>query len=166
MSWLALKDNHHYFLKKLEGNPGKRPLPTNEPRPLESLPSCPTFIKGAARREWNRITPQLYVLGLLTRIDRSALAAYCQAYGRWDEASRQIEKLGKVSHGRLKYLYRTSNDNLVMNPLLSVLNKAVEQMRQFLAEFGMTPASRVRIVIKDNGDQGPMDDLLSGNRNN
>jgi P27 family predicted phage terminase small subunit len=145
-------------LKELEGNPGKRPLNMKEPQPAMLIPSCPAFLKGAARREWKRITPELYTIGLLTSIDRAALAGYCQAYGRWEEAERQLNELGKISKGTMKYLYKTTNGNLIISPLLSVSNKAMEQMHKFLTEFGMTPASRSRIIV-DKSNQ--IDDALS-----
>jgi len=152
-------------LKQLEGNPSKRPLKDSEPNPASTIPTCPMFIKGAARREWTRITKELYVLGLLTKIDRSALAGYCQAYGRWYEAEQQINDLGKLSKGKLKFLYKTTNGNLVMNPLLSVANKAMEQMHKFLVEFGMTPASRTRISVSASESEDPLDKLLNTSRN-
>jgi P27 family predicted phage terminase small subunit len=58
----------------------------------------------------------------------------------------------------MKYLYKTTNGNLIISPLLSVSNKAMEQMHKFLTEFGMTPASRSRIIV-DKSNQ--IDDALS-----
>lgn len=153
-------------LKQLEGNPSRRLLNENEPDPIPIIPTCPKFIKGAARREWTRIVPELYQLGLLTKIDRTALAGYCQCYGRWYEAEEQINELGRLSKDKLKFLYKTTNENLVMNPLLSVANKAMEQMHKFLIEFGMTPASRSRIIVKANESDDPLDKLLSTRREN
>jgi len=153
-------------LKQLEGNPSRRPLNENEPNPALSIPTCPMFVKGIARREWTRITKELHVLGLLTKIDRAALAGYCQAYGRWYEAEQQIDELGKLSKGKLKFLYKTTNGNLVMNPLLSVANKALEQMHKFLVEFGMTPASRTRISVKPSENEDEMDKILNTSRKN
>jgi P27 family predicted phage terminase small subunit len=33
----------------------------------------------------------------------------------------------------------------LLSPYLTIANRAMEQMRQFLSEFGMSPASRSRI---------------------
>ena len=168
-------------LKILEGNPGKRQLP-REPEPKPAMPSCPSHLKGVAAKEWKRITPELYVLGLLTQIDRAALAAYCAAYGRWVDAEREIARLRRsdrdISKLQKKYpgknllratglVRETSNGNFIMEPLISVSNKAVEQMHKFLVEFGMTPAARARISTEGKKDpDDPMEELLSGTRNN
>ncbi len=168
-------------LKVLEGNPGKRPLSLKEPKPAAALPACPAFIKGAARKEWQRLAPELYQLGLLTRLDRAALAAYCIAWGQLEDvehevarmrrSSRDLAKLKKknpglkaqVSNGMVAV---TSNGNAVIEPLLSVRKQAMEQMHKFLVEFGMTPASRSRLVIEKYGEKDPIDEILEGSRNN
>jgi len=146
-------------LKNLEGNPGKRPLPAAEPQPRLSLERCPSFIKGPARREWNRIAPELYQLGLLSRIDQAALGAYCSAYGLWYEVEQELARV-RCSFKAMQKMQKknpnirmpsngmvsqTTNGNWIMEPLLSVRKQALEQMHKFLVEFGMTPASRTRI---------------------
>lgn len=136
-------------LKELEGNPGKRELNREEPTPNPAIPDCPAFVKGSGRKEWKRVADELFILGLLTRIDRGALAAYCQSYGRWEEAERKLVKEG--------VLFETSNGNLIQNPRLAVANKAMEMMHKFLTEFGMTPASRSRISVpKDESLDDPL----------
>src|SRR5919108_3560121 len=83
-------------LKLLLGNPGKRPLPKGDPRPTPGVPPCPSWLEGEARKEWRRITPELRALGLLTAVDRAALAAYCQSYARWRQAEEVLSRRGLV----------------------------------------------------------------------
>lgn len=73
-------------VKKLEGNPGKRKLNTKEPVPGKGMPDCPKWLLPDAREEWKRLSEKLNQMGVLTEIDRSAFAAYCQSYARWKEA--------------------------------------------------------------------------------
>ncbi len=73
-------------LKILHGNPGKRPLNLNEPKPMKVVPTCPPHLMPDAKAEWERMSDKLYSLGLLTEIDGTAFAIYCQTYGRWIEA--------------------------------------------------------------------------------
>jgi len=156
-------------LKKLEGNPGKRPLNQSEPQPEVEKPSCPDWLCYEAKVEWKRIVPKLMALGLLTRVDRAALAAYCQAYGRWAKAEKALkaieDKFENVNAGS-GMCYQTSNGNWVMQPLVSVANKALEQMHKFLVEFGMTPASRTRIIVKPSESEDEMDRILNTSRKN
>src|SRR5690606_37247509 len=73
-------------LRRLNGNPGKRGYNHLEPVAPEGLPDCPPHLSELARAEWDRIAQVLYEMGVLTMVDRAALAAYCQAYARWAEA--------------------------------------------------------------------------------
>lgn len=139
-------------LKVLEGNPGKRPINQKEPKPKPVAPKCPAHLNPRAKKEWRRIAVDLEPLGLLTQVDRAALAAYCVAYSRWVEAEDMIRK-----HGML---VKSPNGYPMQSPYLAIANKAVEQMKGFLTEFGMTPSSRSRLSINDKGQEDEFDRLL------
>src|SRR4029453_5327217 len=83
-------------LKILQGNPGKRKLNKQEPQPEAAIPECPEHLSAEAKPEWEAMSQRLYKAGLLTHLDRAALAAYCQAWGRWIEAERMLSKYGSV----------------------------------------------------------------------
>jgi P27 family predicted phage terminase small subunit len=136
----------------IHGNPGKRPLNKNEPKPKPGRPTCPAHLSKEAKKEWKRIVPELEKLGLLTKIDRTELAMYCQAYGRWVEAEKIVYEKGT--------LYKTKSGNVITSPMLWVANKAMEQMHKFLTEFGMTPSSRTRIKIEPKEKEDPMETYL------
>lgn len=125
-------------LKELAGNPGKRPLNRREPKPKTQIPPCPATLSAQARSEWKRITAQLQPLDLVSHLDRAALAAYCNAWARWVEAENELKKSGTV--------VKSPSGFPIQNPYLAVSNAAVEQMRKFLVEFGLTPASRSRLT--------------------
>ena len=75
-------------LKLIQGNPGKRALNPNEPKPVTAVPTYPAHLSPTAKAEWKRLAQQLEKLGMISQLDRTAFAAYCQAYGRWVEAER------------------------------------------------------------------------------
>ena len=80
-------------LKILEGNPGKRSLTKNEPKPRPVNPTQPDWLLREAKAEWRRVVPELERMGLLTTVDRAALATYCQA---WARLPRRGGSAGKV----------------------------------------------------------------------
>ena len=156
-------------LKELEGNPSKRTLNKFEPQPKVEIPLCPVHLCSEARAEWKRIIPELERLGLISKVDRAALAAYCQAYGRWvkaEKALKAIEDKFKNTNAGGGLCYQTPKGYWVMQPLVGVANKSLEQMHKFLIEFGMTPASRSRISVNAPGSEDPLDKLLSTSRKN
>jgi P27 family predicted phage terminase small subunit len=111
--------------------------PKNEPKPETVVPSCPSWLDVEAKREWKRIAPELEALGLLTRIDRAALAAYCQSYSRWYAAEKLIRANGLVMETPQGYEQQ--------RPEVGIASSALKQMHKFLVEFGMTPSARSRI---------------------
>ena len=145
-------------LKVLNGNPGKRPLPKNEPKPEPIAPACPEWLHDDAKAEWQRITPQLERLGLLTQIDMATLAGYCESWAQYKKAVIFINKKGDVypikdAEGTIKYLQQV--------PQVSIANKALANIRAIAAEFGMTPSARGRIQVPGLDDESEMESLLS-----
>jgi P27 family predicted phage terminase small subunit len=127
-------------MKVLTGNPGKRPLNTDEPRPDPTIPDCPIELGPSGRAEWDRLCGQLGRLELLTDLDRAALAAYCGAYALWAEATEAIQKYGSMVKSPTGYP--------IQSPYVSIANRQAEIMMRIASEFGFTPASRSRISIK------------------
>jgi P27 family predicted phage terminase small subunit len=124
-------------LKILTGNPGKRPLNQAEPKPEAAIPECPPELGEIAKREWGRLGSELCALGLLTNLDRAALAAYCGAYALWAEATEAIQKYGTM--------IKSPSGYPVQSPYVAVANRQAEIMMRIASEFGFTPASRSRI---------------------
>ena len=116
----------------------------DEPTPDPEIPDAPPHLSPEAREEWERLALELYELGILSTIDRAALAAYCQAYGRWVEAEEQLRNID----GTMKLTETTSNGNIIQNPLVGIANKSLELMHKYLTEFGMSPSSRTRVSAK------------------
>lgn len=127
-------------LKLMRGNPGKRPLNKNEPkpRPVSNSLKYPDWFDEIARREWKRIVPELRQLGLLTVIDISALEAYCATYSRWVRAEKIVKKEGET--------YRAEGE-IKRRPEVGIIEKALHLMKTFCTEFGLTPSSRSNISI-------------------
>ena len=144
-------------IKELEGNPGKRKLNENEPKPVRKAPSCPKWLLPEAKKEWRRLAKTMEAMGTLTESDRSAFAAYCQAYARWKEAEERITDRGLV--------IRTPSGYPQQVPYVSIAQQYLKIMGQFAERFGLDPSSRSRIIAAgdmtaNSGDE--MDDLLGG----
>jgi len=124
-------------LNKLHGNPSGRPINEDEPVPDVCIPSPPRHLNKLAVEEWNRITPILENLGLISNPDRAALAAYCQAYARWARAETVVEAEGII--------FVAKNGYKSPHPAVGIANVAMDKMHKFLIEFGLTPSSRAKL---------------------
>jgi len=120
---------------------GRKPLPraVTAPTPVNALPRCPPHLSDVARREWRRLAAPLHEMGVLTLADRAALAAYCQAYGRWVEAEQKLAETPT--------LLKTPSGYAQQSPWLSIANKQLELMARFMGELGLTPVARRRVEM-------------------
>lgn len=144
-------------IKELEGNPGKRPLNANEPKPRKKAPPCPKWLEGEAKKEWRRLSKQMEAIGILTEVDMAAFAGYCQAYARWKEAEEFITQHGTI--------VKTPSGYWQQVPQVSIAQTYLKIMNKFAEQFGLTPSSRSRIVADSESKPAgydDMEDLLGG----
>lgn len=123
--------------RRMEGNRGKKAWNRAEPIPPEGTPDCPEHLSDEARAEWHRLVDTLVGMGVISIVDRAVLAAYCQAYGRWVEAEEKLKET--------PLLLKTPSGYVQQSPWLNVANRQMELMGRYMAEIGLTPASRSRI---------------------
>jgi P27 family predicted phage terminase small subunit len=145
------------YLRVIGGNAGKRPINQREPKAPPSGPRPPSTLNDDARNEWRRIAKQLLKMGVLSVIDRGALAAYCDAYAQWLAASRGIKQLAERGDPFGGLLSKTTNGNIIQNPLVGIRSKARSDMVRFAAEFGMTPSGRSRVQVDPFANQHEQD---------
>lgn len=99
----------------------------------------PLMLNAAvAKAELQRLRKELVPMGLLTNVDRSALAAFCVGYAGWVKAGEQIAQLGE-------YIKSSKSGYLIPAPWVGVANKALELMHKYATEFG----SHVFMVVNN-----------------
>lgn len=124
-----------------------------EPRFNPEIPTPPPFLSDEAKVEWGRVCDVLFQAGVLAKTDRAALGAYCQAYGRWQQAEAALSLMAARDNVTRGLMIKTTNGNAVQNPLVGTANKAMADMVRFAAEFGMTPSARSRIKAEERGKE-------------
>lgn len=143
-------------LKQLAGNPGNRPI-SPEPEPTKGAPNPPGDLTPEAFAEWCRIVPELEAIGLLAKVDRAYLVAYCEAWSNFCEAREAVREHGTLVQGR--------DGNLVKNPATQVMKDSLEMMLKYGTQFGLSPTARARMTFsipQDKPDEGSALSLLSG----
>jgi P27 family predicted phage terminase small subunit len=135
-------------LKVLSGNPGKRPIPTNEPKPVAASPDPPAHLQGEALAEWRLLAPELARLGLLTVADRPFLSIFCEAWSAYRVAAAIVAEQGPlVKSAREDGAY-------VKNPACQVMRDQADVMLRYGSRFGLSPADRVRLAVPTDDDPG------------
>ncbi len=108
-----------------------------------------SVIGTEAKAEWDRITPHLAKLGLISQIDRAVVVMYCFWWAVGVVAKRKIIELGEES-----LCDTTPSGYRQMGVWLQVASKADAECKPLLAQIGLTPSSRTR--IEPNEPQGQL----------
>ncbi|MGL5948246.1 MAG: phage terminase small subunit P27 family [Aeromonas sp.] len=142
-------------IKRLSGNPGKRPLNLAEPAFSPILgAACPDWLIGddLARGLWEATAIELCSAGVLCATDLHNLEAFCAAYSRWRQAEVAICKFGIVVESAM--------GSPMKNPACTVAAESLKQLASFGALLGLDPSSRTRLVGGRNKDNiNPFADL-------
>ena len=127
-------------IRELRGNPGKRPMNKNEPKPrqLRRMPKPPDILDEVGQKEWRLLGPVLMRYGLLTILDLTAFLMYCSTYERWVYAVREAKRIPLIT---------TPGGVIKMNPLAAEANRLSHMLHISLSRFGLDPASRSRIAV-------------------
>ena len=139
-------------IKKLAGNPGKRPLNHNEPRPGPVDHKIPRGrLPKEGQRLWKELAPKLTELGVLTEVDLPAFEMLCLHYALARQALDEIDETGLTifEEGKTK-----------KNPAMQAFRENSQAYKSLLVEFGLTPSSRSRIVTDVLEDEPSLAELL------
>ena len=98
-------------------------------------PTCPAWLSLEGKREWRRVLPFLQKLGLLTALDRAALANYCESWSEWVRYQADIVRYGTI---------RIAADGTPQpTPWVRLASEARDRMMRAAAQFGFSPSARV-----------------------
>ena len=138
-------------LKLVTGNPGRRPLPKNEPKPRRVAPAPPERLSRGAMVAWGSLCERLGRLGVMTEMDVDALEQLCE-----NIAEVHLLRADLVAHGMFEKITRT-NGSVVTVPRAqyTALGDAERRLRAMLAEFGLTPSARTKVTAAP--DEQPAD---------
>ncbi len=129
-------------LHVLNGNPSKLDLEEKirtEPKPLLIAPECPKELSPKAKEIWNRFYPEMERMGILAYNDEMSFAGLCQNYAIYLETEKFLEENGRV--------VRTRGGAIKARPEVAISNNALNFVKAFATEFGLTPSSRGRINL-------------------
>lgn len=142
-------------LKIIHGTARKDRMNPNEPKPepMKDNSEPPYWVKGhLARKTWRTTYEKLKRLGILKETDEIAFEMLVSMYVRWRESAEKTDLDP----------YITPNGFQSAHPSVGIELKFAKELRTLLSEFGMTPSSRSRVSVGNEGEGNvdPMEDLL------
>jgi P27 family predicted phage terminase small subunit len=140
-------------VKRLAGNPGKRPIRPDLPAPAGAPPMPKRLmVEPVAVEKWNELTPILLNLGTLTQADGEALATLCEVYAATQACLLELRATGPVM--------RTDLGGVKPNPAGPLYRSLVALQASLMGEFGLTPSSRVRLGGKEEKPSDEVEDFF------
>jgi len=142
-------------LRLIKGNPGKRKINKQEPKPKQGVPKCPAHLDPKAKTAWKKLCAHLEQMGVLTLADALALETLVSVYARIRDLQKSIKDHGATTYESVR------EDGAVFHkalPQVAQLEKAESTFRSYLTEFGLTPSARAKLKTEEPDDK---DDPLS-----
>jgi len=140
-------------LKLVTGNRGKRALPKNEPKPKRQISAPPVHLSLRALAAWGRFAAILDRMGVLTEADPVALERAVECYATVVDLEEVIALKGRT----YETISTTGGVLVKARPEVAMLADADRRLRNYLTDFGMSPAARVR--VHGDPEQGKDDPL-------
>lgn len=147
-------------LKRRKGNPGKRPLNTREPKPAMGLPACPDSLSPIAKKLWHGLGPMLVRNGVMSEADGPAFAGLCATEALFVRVAPAVDEMALFQETTHVDGAGTEHVERKTDPGFKVVLEILKERRAQHAQFGMTPASRSKIVTLLAGEDDSIESAL------
>lgn len=109
---------------------------------INKLPEPPEWLSNTGKKEWIKVTNQLFNLQMLADVDLTLIEAYCNEISIYIEAEKELRKGSRIDE------FKSSEGNILRrqaNPLVKMKNDSLANSLKLAAQFGLTPVARASI---------------------
>lgn len=116
----------------------------------------PDWLCAQAAEIWRRELAFLMKSGIIKKTDLPAFALYCSEWDEWYKAKKLEKERGRYT--------KNGNGSTVEAPWSRRKEKAMLNLKSWMVQFGMTPATRSRIDAGEEGEakKSALEELLTG----
>jgi P27 family predicted phage terminase small subunit len=135
-------------VKKLRGNPGRRPLGEDaEPQPRPSSAEPEKDLSAEAKRVWRRLAPELLRVGVLTEVDRLEFGRLCELVVMVKDLRRQLKAEGFTIVAEVTGRDGSKGERTRKHPVADLLHQTETRLTTLSDRFGLTLSGRVKIPV-------------------
>ncbi len=135
-----------------------------EPKLPPSLPAPPMNLDDIARRAWDQVGKTLVNMRVLTDADQMGLQLICEAYADYIQTRECL----RDPTGEFVGFYEAENEDgekkLFSHPMLGATTRIRRELMAYLAEYGLTPASRSKVSFLTDSEEDPFENFLKKNK--
>jgi P27 family predicted phage terminase small subunit len=108
-------------------------------------PTPPSWLSREAKAEWKRVVPELLRLDIVKAEDRAALAAYCETWATFVEATRTVQAEGLTIEAK---------QGTLAHPAVGIARNTGKELRAWANQFGLTPSAENALQLPEVTDDG------------
>ncbi len=121
---------------------GKKRDKTEPRTPAQKEPAVPAWMPPKAKTCWKWLTPRLFALGILDRIDDKLIEEYCVTYSRWRDAEFYVKK-----HGDIYWMIDAQGNEVPrIHPKARLAETLLGKLLSMQGKMGMSAADRAGIA--------------------
>lgn len=125
-------------------------------------PRKPSHLTPSASKAWDSVLKSLEDAGTLANTDAAAITLLAELLGIAADAYAQFKSASNTA-GQIGTVIKQPNGWAGPHPQWSIYQKAINQAKTLLHEFGLTPAGRAKLCAEaDPGPDDPFADLDAG----
>jgi P27 family predicted phage terminase small subunit len=110
---------------------------------VTDLPEAPEWLSEIGKEEWNKVSSQLFNIGMLHNVDLRLVEAYCNEISLYIETETMLRNKGRIQafrnpDGTLKHAQAV--------PYQKIAKDALNSAMKLATQFGLTPVARASIA--------------------
>lgn len=152
--------------RKDRSNPDEPKAP---PAPATITPPPWLDLSPLAKKAWADLVPMLLEMGVLAKVDATALALLCDALAFYVTAKKVVaregatyESIEDVDVGEDDDKRPATKRMIRAHPAVAAAGENARFAKAMLSEFGLTPAARSKVSTGKGGEKDGLDKWLSG----
>ena len=110
---------------------------------VSQLPEVPDWLSEIGKKEFKKVTTQLFNLEMLYSVDLKLVEAYANEISLYLECEMKLRKENRIDEFQ-------SSEGIVLrrqaSPLVKMKNDALNNSLKLAAQFGLTPVARASIA--------------------
>jgi P27 family predicted phage terminase small subunit len=130
---------------------GSKHARKTEPNLKKKIGPPPADLDDVELAAWKMVVGELDPVGTICEADRLALETLCRSFSRLRQASKEIKQFGIT--------YEDDMGKRVKNPACTVATAENATIARYCAEFGITPASRGKVIAPPPAEINPFENL-------
>lgn len=136
--------------ESLAGHRSKKDLKERKEQENKMRGNCdkvfsPSWLDETAKLEFRRVSEELIALNIISNIDVTILAIYCDAYSNYVQLTQAIQANGSIQY----YTNVKGEENKVVSAEVMAQQKYIDTIMKCAGKLGLSISDRLKLVVPE-----------------